>query len=364
MSSKLVYWVWMTGLKGIGPVLQKKLLDFFKTPDRVYNAFIGDLKKVDGIGSDLALTICESRRLEESYGIIDQCFRKKIQLITINDPLYPDYAKKYPQSPILLYLKGHLNPLDKTIGIVGARRCTDYGKNMTIEIASFLAEYGIPIISGLARGIDGYAHTACLKKGGYPLAFLGHGFNYTYPKEHQKLFEAIAENGALLTQFPPDIAPHGKNFPKRNALIAYFSQKLVVVEAGKKSGALITAEIFKSLKRPLFAVPHDLNRPTGLGTNQLIADGSRILIHPSQLLFDKINKPAKAPFSKPQKTLENTLEEQIYKILKTSPKSAEEIENLLKIPMNDLLEILILMEMADIIFPKANGHWAISTAGD
>lgn len=356
MRDEMKYWLWLTQLKGVGPVLQKKLLAYFKSPQGVYDACLDALKMVDGIGPDLALTITKSRCLDQVRQIIDVCDRNAISLITWDDPLYPQTAKSHGQAPILLYLKGQLKPLDQAIGIVGARRCSDYGKMMTLEIATYLAKQKCQIISGLAKGIDGYAHIACLKQGAYPLAFVGHGLNHLYPKEHRALFAAVAEKGGILSQFPPDTPPYARNFPKRNALIAYFSQKLMVVEAGKNSGALITAEIFKTLDRPLYALPHDLHRSTGEGCNGLIAAGARILMDPSQLLFKKEESPSKNVAAAPLQT-STALEKDIYNLLADGPKSAEEIEKRMGIVMTDLLEILLTMEMDGIIFVKEGGSY-------
>ncbi len=350
------YWLWLTQLKGVGPVLQKRLLAYFKSPRGVYDACEDALKMVGGVGPDLALAITKSRCLEGAKQVLDACDRTAIDLITWDDPRYPQTAKSHGQAPILLYLKGQLKPLDQAIGIVGARRCSDYGKMMTLEIATYLAQQKCQIISGLAKGIDGYAHIACLKQGAYPLAFVGHGLNHLYPKEHRALFAAVAEKGGLLSQFPPDTPAHGRNFPKRNALIAYFSQKLLVVEAGKNSGALITADLFKTLDRPLYALPHDLSRPTGVGCNGLIAGGARILIHPSQLLFKKEEGPSKSVAAAPLQAATG-IEKDIYNLLAHGPKSAEEIERSMGIVMTDLLEILLTMEMDGIILVKEGGSY-------
>lgn len=357
MRDQIEYWLWLTQLKGVGPVLQKKLLAYFKSPQGVYEASIDGLKIIDGIGLDLATSISKARSLDEPRRIQDICEKNKIKLLTWEDPLYPNYAKVQAQAPILLYLKGQLKALDQPIAIVGTRRCSDYGKMMTLEIASYLAEQKCQIISGLARGIDGYAHIACLKKGGYPLAFLGHGLNHLYPKEHRTLFAAVAEKGGLLSQFPPDTPPYSRNFPKRNALMAYFSQKLLVVEAGKGSGALITADIFKTLNRPLYALPHDLSRSTGVGSNGLIAGGARILIHPSQLLFKKEESPSKS-LAADSFQGSTGIEKDIYDFLVDGPKSAEEIEKSLGIVMTDLLEILLTMEMDGIISAKRSQSYS------
>ena len=187
--------------------------------------------------------------------------------------------------PILLYYKGNI--IDKPgIAIVGSRRCSSYGKRVAVEAAEFLAANDIGVISGMAKGIDSYAHTACINAKGYTIAFLGNGLDICYPKEHDKLMESIIENGAVISEYAPGVKAKPEHFPRRNFLISNWSERVLVVEASKNSGALITASIAKGQGKKVIAVPSDIYSITGEGTNQLIYNGAEIYLNPMQLLSD------------------------------------------------------------------------------
>ncbi|MCC5909729.1 MAG: DNA-processing protein DprA, partial [Clostridiaceae bacterium] len=277
------YWIWLSQLKGIGSITQKKLLEHFFSPEAIYDATKQQLMEVDGIGPALTEVI-KSSSLEKAEGILEKVNKGNIKILTYEDSFYPMKAKLYPEAPILLYYRGNLRQNSVGVGIVGARRCSAYGKEVTREAATFLAKNNIPVISGMAKGIDGYAHIACLKADGYTLAFLGSGVDICYPKEHDELMGRILEKGAILSEYPPGTKPKPEYFPKRNALISAWSEKLLVVEAGEKSGALITATLSEALHREVWAVPNTIYSQMGKGTNNLIASGAKIYLKPEQLM--------------------------------------------------------------------------------
>ena len=279
------YWIWLTLLKGIGPLISKRLLKEFVTPENIHNASYEKLTKVPGIGTITANMIMGSKSLEAAKTILDNCYKNGIRIITCDDSIYENISSMYPEMPILLYYKGEIK--NKTgIAIVGSRRCSSYGKRVVVEAAEYLAKNHIAVISGMAKGIDGYAHTACINAGGYTLAFLGNGLDICYPKEHGLLMEAIIENGAVISEYPPGVKAKPKHFPRRNYLISSWSEKILVVEASKNSGALITASIAKKQGKKVIAVPSDVYSITGEGTNQLILKGAEIYLSPMQLLSD------------------------------------------------------------------------------
>lgn len=282
----MLYWIWLSQIKGIGPITQKKLLKHFGSPRRIYNASIDELMKVNGAGKSISQNI-QSTNLERASWILDRLQKLKINLLTYDDPVYPELAKHTPNAPILLYYRGVLKYMSQSVGIVGTRRCTEYGKYVAFEAAGYMAEKGIPVISGMAKGIDGYAHTACLKANGYTAAFLGSGVDICYPSEHKKLMRQIIENGAVISEYPPGTQPKAEHFPKRNALIAAWSEKLLIVEAAEKSGALLTAKYAKEFNREIFAAPNQIYTKTSQGTNRLIAEGGHIYLFPQQIYMEK-----------------------------------------------------------------------------
>ncbi|HZK57312.1 MAG TPA: DNA-processing protein DprA [Clostridia bacterium] len=365
------YWVWLGLLKGIGPVIQKRLLGYFEDAESVFRASKSELMKVSGVGNTLSETI-KSTSLEGAKRTLEKADKLNIKILTYNDHLYNIKAKQCPYSPVILYYRGNLLPDSTGVGIVGARRCTDYGKEVVKEAAGYLANKKIPVISGMARGIDGYAHTACLKAGGYTLAFFGNGVDICYPKEHSELMENIIENGAVLSQFPPGTRPKPEYFPRRNSLMSAWCEKLLVVEAGKNSGSLITAQYMREVEREVLAVPNQIYNQTGKGTNFLILKGAGIYLCPEQLLPDnekefpimgknidsdegkisKIHNETKTPGRQLSEK-----EKKIIESISINPKTIEELSQLTEINQIELLEQLSVLELEGIIEASAGGKF-------
>ena len=243
------YWIWLSSVPYIGPVTSRRLLQAFGDPETVYRSDASDLCQIKGITQRQINSIIENRSLDRVHKIMEDCEKHHISILTQNHPDYPRRAKEPEDSPIILYYKGCVRNMEKTVGIVGARRCTQEEKFKVKEITEQYVSDHTAIISGMAKGIDSYAHTACLKTGGYTVAVLGNGLEICYPCEHRKLMEQIAEKGLLISEYPPGTQPAPYRFPKRNRLISAWSDKLIVVAAGRGSGAFITAEYEKNYGR-------------------------------------------------------------------------------------------------------------------
>lgn len=241
-DEKQLLFLWLTQLNGIGTITQRKLLSAFQTPGDIRDAEEPILSAVAGIQKKQVRTILENRSLETAERILSECDRTGIDIITLSDPEYPQNLTDIPDMPILFYCKGSIREMSGTAGIVGARRCLAEDKACTVETAEKLTAEGICIVSGMAKGIDSYAHTACIRKGGYTIAVLGNGLDICYPREHSLLMQRIAETGLLLSEYRPGTPPAAYHFPERNRIIAALSDELYVIGAGRKSGALITAD--------------------------------------------------------------------------------------------------------------------------
>lgn len=349
----MIYWIWLTQIDGIGPVTQRLLLDKFSAPKEIYSATYNDLIDCKGIGKDKATRIIKHRSLEESKRILRKTKELDIKLLTLHGDLYPKKAKEIYEMPILLYYKGNLIENSMGVSIVGARRCSNYGKELTIDIASSLAKNNIPVISGMAKGIDGYAHTACLKEGGFTIAFLGCGVDICYPAEHKSLMDEIITNGAVISEYPPGTRPNPIYFPRRNLLISAWSNKVLIIEAGLKSGSLITGDFGLKYNREVFAAPHNLDYEGGLGTNLLILNGATIFLKKEQLGIKKTIKKSNKISS--EKISSSNEEGEILNILKTEGNTI--IENLAKktdLSKVKVLEILSLLELKGEIEIKGN----------
>ena len=370
------YWIWLTELKGIGPITQKKLLEYFKTPIRIYAATEEELLSVPGIGSSLAQSVCQAHSLDGAFSVMDELAKKKIKVLVYDDPLYPELAKAWSEAPIVLYYQGSLKKNSSGIGIVGSRRCSVYGKQVAVEAADYLAHQGIPVISGLAKGIDGYAHTACLKAGGYTIAFLGNGLDVFYPREHRELQAAISENGAVISKYLPGTKPRPEHFPQRNGLISSWSRKLLVVEAADKSGALSTAQFAKALNRVILVPPHEIYCTSGQGTNHLLKNGAALYLKPEQLnlrdmrdimeeqVLTRTNKTSgqvlNAAIDPSQNQTDRKLmadESKIQAILMDSEKTIQQLEALTGINQVLLIEQLAIMELEGLVALSSNGRY-------
>lgn len=355
----MIYWIWLSQLEGIGACTQKLLLQYFHTPERIYHAKLNELLECNGIGKERAKQMVSSHSLEKAKRILEQCDKHNIALLTCMDHRYPELSKAIPDMPILLYYKGQLIPDSSGIGIVGSRRCTEYGKEATVDCATYLAKHQIPVISGMAKGIDSYAHTACLKAGGYTVAVLGNGLDICYPSEHRSLMEQISEHGLLLSEYEPGKRPNRQHFPKRNRIISAWSQKLLVVEAGIRSGSLITADLAWRYGREVWAVPGRLDAPESAGSNGLIARGASIFLKSEQLLTKTFTKnpfpQTQVPFHhKSDKMSPQTIEEkELLLMIKNAsgsmPVSIEQITNKLRISQEEVLEMLLVLELQDVI---------------
>lgn len=218
MDRRILY-IWLSKIKGIGPVITRNLIEFFKTIDFVYEATYDELIKVEGIGDKLAKIIVENKDLSKSKEIYYKCKRSKIKIITMECSNYPKQLKNFKNAPIILYVKGELKEFDSAVCIVGSRRCTEYSKNITVELAENLSKRNIPIISGMAKGIDGYSHTVALHNDNYTIAVVGTGVDICYPIEHLTLMNEIIKKGAVISQFEPGTSNIKSNFIKRNELM-------------------------------------------------------------------------------------------------------------------------------------------------
>ena len=207
--------------------------------------------QVKGLTLTQRKSILNHKELDTAERIIEQCQKLRISVLTIKDAFYPERAKECQDAPVLLYYKGKIKNMEKTVGIVGARRCTQETKKLVAELTCTYSRKQFAVISGMAKGVDSYAHTACLQAGGYTVAVLANGLDICYPSEHKKLKECIEKEGLVISEYPPGTRPEKYAFPQRNRLISAWSDELSVIAAGKGSGALITANYSRKYGRKI-----------------------------------------------------------------------------------------------------------------
>ncbi|MCM8820632.1 MAG: DNA-processing protein DprA [Candidatus Omnitrophica bacterium] len=276
-----------TILAGLGPVRTKKLLEIYGGPDKIFTLSLKELKE-SGIPSRIAENISQWEKLPWKEEI-RFCEENNISLVSLEDPSYPRLLKEIPNPPVLLYVKGTLpSDNDVCLAIVGTRNPSIYGMRMAEKFAEQLSLYGVVVVSGMARGIDTAAHKGTLKAGGKTVAVVGCGMRYCYPAENLSLSNEIAKTGAVITEFPSYIKPRPENFPQRNRIISGICRGVVVVEAGQKSGALITANLALEQGRDVFAIPGRADEITSKGTNQLLKEGA-ILVESVDDLLEALN---------------------------------------------------------------------------
>lgn len=215
------------------------------------------------------------------------CRHNGVQILAYTGTDYPQSLQNLSDKPLVLYVMGELPQANYALAIVGSRRCTEYGVRAAACFAQAMTREGIPIISGGAKGIDTAAHEACLQAGGTTVAVLGCGLDIVYPSENAKLFARIAEQGALVTEYPPGVPPIAANFPARNRIIVGLSQAVLVAEAGKRSGAVITANIAADEGREVYCVPGNIFDGSSIGCHELIRTGAKLVDMPQDILDDK-----------------------------------------------------------------------------
>ncbi|MFH1626070.1 MAG: DNA-processing protein DprA [Pseudomonadota bacterium] len=263
---------------GIGSVLYKRLIDRFKKAEAVFNVSFQELTEVDGIGPETALAI---KNFNQESLVEERLLRAKMahaRVLTLEDQLYPKNLLKINNPPPVLYMKGEIIEDDElAVAVVGSRTPSRYGEWTARSISRDLAAQGLTIISGMARGIDSISHKEALSAGGRTIAVLGSGIDVIYPPENRVLFDKIIQDGAVITEFPISTLPDGVNFPRRNRIISGLSLGVVIVEAGMKSGSLITAKLAKKQARKVFAVPGQIGSMGSKGTNKLIKDGATLV---------------------------------------------------------------------------------------
>jgi DNA processing protein len=329
----------------------RNLLTAFDSPDEVLEAPIQRLMQIQGIDRIIAANIKNGFNQDFINKQLEQIKKDKIDILSYWDENYPESLKKVYDPPAFLFIKGSILPDDKlSIGIVGSRVTSQYGKTITEQFSRELVELKFTIISGMARGIDTIAHKAALKTGGRTIAVLGSGIDNIYPPENYKLVEQIAENGAVISEYPLGTYPDAGNFPRRNRIISGLSLGVLITEAGAKSGALITAFQALEQNREVFAVPGPINSGKSAGSNQLIKEGAKLVQGVQDIireLENQIEFRIKAPVKKQPKLI--GLEKIVYDLLQNEPQHVDTLAMKARKSVPEVLTVLLTLELIGIV---------------
>jgi len=348
MSDKK-FWVGFNLIKGIGAVRMQGLIAYFGDLEAAWKAAPAELARA-GLGLRLIERVVQARGGVSLDRVWENIEKQDIKILTWHDEAYPQRLKEIDQPPPVLYIRGEYLPDDLfAVAIVGTRRVTPYGRQITEELSSFLAANNITVISGLARGVDAVAHQTSLKAGGRTIAVLGSGVDKIYPPEHRSLAGQIMERGAIVSDYVPGTPPEASNFPPRNRIISGLSLAIIVVEAGETSGALITAEFAAEQGREVFAVPGNIFAPQSKGTNKLIQNGALPLLSVNDLMqaldLTRVGERKAARKIMPA----DAIEAKLLTILLDEPLHVDEIRNQAELPIEKVSATLVLMELKGLV---------------
>ena len=346
-----LYWFALQTVPNIGSVRYTVLVKRFGSPQVALEASIAELKRIPDFGEKVVESLKTHVDWEEAEKQLASLDKSGARMITILDDAYPEPLKRIYAPPPFLLIRGDLTAADEdAVAIVGSRVCTAYGRQIAEQLARGLVDVGMTVVSGLARGIDSCAHQGALKAGGRTIAVLGCGLDIIYPPENEKLYNEISASGAVVTEFPFGLKPDKFNFPTRNRIISGLSKGVVVVEASRMSGALLTVQHAIDQNREVFAVPGNINSAASAGTNELLKQGAIPVTSPADVLLalgyhpdHKLEVKARPLPELPDNELA------VYKSLSGQPQQIDALSQRLSKPVSEVLSSLFSLEMAGLV---------------
>lgn len=353
IDEKLATWA-LARIDGIGPASFQKLIELFGTAAGVFDAHWDSLAKADGINRSVAQkikAICDWDKIQAG---LEKSIPSDSQVVALAELDYPSKLKNISDPPPLLYYRGDLSIFERpTLAVVGSRRPSDYGLRITSRLVTELARADVVIVSGLAYGIDGAAHQAVLEAGGTTAAVFGCGLDTIYPSGHKALAQRITQSGCLISEFPKGTPPERFNFPVRNRIVSGLSDGVLVVEAGQKSGALVTAQIALEQGRDIFAIPGSLDNELSYGPNSLIKQGAATVTTVDDIFnnfgWHKSEIAAQPAFDLGKLSKDERL---LYEQLSPQPLHLDELGRKLSLGTGKIAEVLLNLELKGLILRK------------
>jgi DNA processing protein len=369
-AERIIPWLRLSRVAGLGPVQGGRLLQEFGGPEAVFEAALERVRQVEGVSEAVAGSLHDPAALELAKQDLDRCLETGLQVLTLDDPAYPAPLRSIADPPLLLFLRGSYLPEDEDgVAMVGCRNPDPYGESMAVLLASGLARYRVTVISGMARGVDGICQKAALKAGGRSLAVLGTGPDVIYPPEHAALYAELAEKGGVFSEFPPGAPAEPGNFPRRNRLISGLARAVVMVQArSPKSGALITARLAGEQGREVYAVPGNAGAAAALAGNALLKQGARLVETAEDIVLDLRplgTVPLEKESARPSPSLPD-LQARIFGLIPPPAEGTIDIDSLARqagLSASEALAALLELELAGLVRPLAGKRYVRLTGG-
>lgn len=359
-NKDLKYWVGFSLISGIGPVKFTQLESYFGSLEKAWQAAAADLKQA-GLDKGAIQAINNWRPKISLEAEMEKLERYGVKVLTWRDPDYPARLKEIYDYPPVLYVRGSLVPEDEwCLAVVGTRKATVYGRQVTEEIVTDLARSKITIVSGLARGIDSIAHRAALEAGGRSIAVFACGLDIVYPSENANLARQIMQQGALISEYPLGVSPRADNFPRRNRIMSGLSLGVLIIEADETSGAMITAHMALEQNREVFAIPGSILSPASRGTNRLIQEGAKLVRSYTDIL-EELNLTAVAHQIEMKEIIPSSdTEAMLLKQLSAEPTHIDEVCRSSGLPVSTVSSTLTLMELKGMVKQVGNMNYVLA----
>lgn len=351
------WWIAFKQVPRIGPSRVRSLLDHFGSLQHAWQAPESDIWNV--LPSNLVNEFLNTRATTDVESLYARVTQDGVSITCWTDESYPALLREIPAPPPVLYYRGQLVETDTTaVAIVGTRKVTAYGREMTHRIAYDLAKAGVTIVSGMALGVDGFAHRAALEAGGRTIAVLGSGIDVIYPGRHRDLAHKIAAQGAVVTDYPPGTQPDRYNFPPRNRIISGLSRGVVVVEAPERSGALITVDFAAEQGRDAFAVPGPVGAPSSAGCHRILREGATLVRSAEDVLEDLHIRPVDSdqPAQLPLELSDN--ERRLLAVLTSQPQHIDDLSAKLNKTVSEVSGELMMLELQGTVHNAGGGYYS------
>lgn len=359
--TKKHYWFWFANIPGVGRAARRKLLDIFESPEELYFADSKLIGSIDFLNEKQKAEIMNrsGETVAEKYNSV---IESGINITCPEDSDYPKRLRNIYDNPHILYYKGKsINSDSPSAAVIGARKCSNYGRRTAYNISRILAQNGVRVISGMACGVDGAAHRGCLDAGGVTYAVLGCGVNVCYPKSNIEIYMDIAESGSIISEYYPDRQPLAGYFPERNRLISALADVIIVVEAGERSGSLITVDCALEQGKEVFAVPGRIDDISSKGCNNLIKLGAALYNDISDVtdsLGIVLAKDDSIYGNSKQKNIFLAMEDKVvYDRLDFEPKHVNMIARETGLSIECVMKCILGLELRHIIKQTANNYY-------